>query len=177
MQRRGATPPIHRRFNEDEAIKQIRNRYSQIGYKIKGQVEILQGDEEFCYMCQTLYDKGYKDWMILAAIFNVVLNLEMRDAGVDYTDQQYAEQFMRDLAQKERHTVYSAELFLGDEFDRALITFQFTALLTWGFHPRARLLSPTVVEWFLRERMRHFDYDLPHHALFGDPPGDWPSLE
>ena len=56
----GSTPPLHRRFNESESLRQIRDRY--IGLRrIAAQVAILQNDDAFLERCAGYYRSGYKD--------------------------------------------------------------------------------------------------------------------
>jgi hypothetical protein len=37
-------------------------------------------------------------------------------------------------------------------------------------------VEPRAIRAFLRDRMHHYDLDLPHRPLFGTPPGDWPEV-
>lgn len=171
----GTHPPIHRRFNEKDAIEQIRNRYTRIREKIPNQLVALQQDSRFREFCADLYSRGFKDWMIIAVIYNVVLNLKLRKQGVNYLDREELERVMRPFASATIEDVFPTKDFIGAGFDRCLMTFHAAVLSTWGFHPRLQLIKPEVVEKFLRERMRHFDYDLPHDPVFGNPPGDWPK--
>lgn len=173
----GIVPPLHRRFDESKALEQIRNRYRLLREKISRQVTALQADSGFRIHCKSLYAKGYKDWMLIAVIYNVILNVYLQENGIDLLNKKAAEKAMRDFMGRQITDVYPAALFLGEEFERCLKTFQMTVLVTWGFHPRARLLKPDVVEKFLRERMRHFDLDFPHRPLFGDELGEWPETD
>ena len=171
----GTIPPTHRRFNEDQAMEQIRNRYELIREKIPNQLDALQHDAHFREFCGDIYGRGYKDWMILATIYNAVLNLKLHERQVDCLDPDAMSRAMQQISLEPIDDVYLTENFIGTAFEMCLKTFNMTCLMTWGFHPRVRMLKPDVVERFLRERMRHFDFDLPHNSLFGDPPGEWPS--
>ena len=74
----GMTPPIHRRFNEREAIEAICDRYGIFREKISEQVLVLQQSEQFRARCRNYYARGYKDWMLLLAIYNYMLNLQLK---------------------------------------------------------------------------------------------------
>jgi hypothetical protein len=167
----GATPPLHRRFNERESISYIRNRYHICREKIAKQVEALQQDAAFREKCQGYYQRGYKDWVIASAIFNCMLNWRMRELGLVRTEDQ---QRFPELQNMLRDVVYPTSRFLGEDMDSHIQIHCVTALNTYGFELRRRDFKPDVVEKFLRERMRHFDFDLPHSPLFGEPPGNWP---
>ena len=56
----GSKPPLHRRFDEQESLRQIRNRYLGLREQVDAQVKALQGDERFIKRCEGFYEKGYK---------------------------------------------------------------------------------------------------------------------
>ncbi|MDZ4781404.1 MAG: hypothetical protein SGJ19_14215 [Planctomycetia bacterium] len=172
----GTTAPIHRRFNEEEAAAQVRNRYKLIRDKLSKQLDALQQDPGFCQYCDQWYNRGYKDWMIISAVYNVVLNVKLRERMTDYLDGEQATKAMQDIASRIIPDVYPSDRFMGDEFTACMYTFNIACLRTWGFHPRLHAIKSDVIESFLRKRMRHFDIDLPHKPIFGTPPGEWPVL-
>jgi len=43
----------------------------------------LQKDEEFRQKCTGLYVQGYRDWTILSAIYNCMLNWELNRTNFD----------------------------------------------------------------------------------------------
>ena len=73
----GIHPPIHQRYDEATALEQIRNRYRRIREQISRQIELLRDDDRFCEYAEDLYSRGFKDWMILAGILNVMLNIHL----------------------------------------------------------------------------------------------------
>jgi hypothetical protein len=156
------------------AREQVRHRYDALRARIPSQVAALQLDKDFRSLCKLYYGKGYKDWVILSAVINCMLNwqaqrhLDLRDAG----DRARLPTMANDL----NDTVYPAWRFTQEEMDRAVAGHNMAVLLRYGFEPRRADFQPKTVEKFLRERMRHFEADLPHEPLFGDPPGSWPEL-
>ncbi len=76
--------PLHRRFNEREALKAIRNRYRKIKSLIPTQIKVLQEDSDFRSLCAELYQEGYKDWVIVSAIFNSVLTWRANEMKITY---------------------------------------------------------------------------------------------
>lgn len=172
----GVRPPLHRRFDGKTAMQHICNRYRHCRQKIVNQVRALQQDELFRKKCQSYYENGYKDWVILTAILNCMLNWKAKEVGLTISSEEDPKRFL-ELQQTLQDTVYPPLRFLGTEFDFQIrVMHPTTALKTYGFELRRRDFKPEVVEKFLRERMKHFDFDLPHKPLFGEPPGDWPEI-
>jgi len=168
-------PPLHKRLNQAKSIDLIQNRYQRCHREIPTQVVKLQKDEEFRRLYQEYYGRGYRDWTILVAVFNCVANWKAQEARVDMRSRTGIKAFL-ELAKHLQDDSYPAWRFDREEMDRQIAGFNMTALLAYGFEFRRPDCNPEAVERFLRERMRHFDFDLPHQPLFGDPPGDWPQL-
>ena len=128
--------------------------------------------------CKDYYKNGYTDWVILSAIFNCMTNWKAKEQGLDIIRDEDKTQFSK-LENSIQNTVYPTILFLGQELDERIKIHNFISLKTYGFEIRQNVLTPEIVaciEKFLRYRMKHFDLDLPHSLLFGEPPGDWPNL-
>lgn len=171
----GATPPLHRRFNEATAMRHVRNRYSRMRQQIANQVVVLQQDRAFRRLCQEYYGKGYPDWVVLSAIVNVMMNQKAQESGHDILSFGTNRQLVTEVLDRLSDTVYSPRLFHRTIMDSSIGMHCMIALQTYGFSPRRNDFDTAVVEKFLRERMRHFDFDLPHEPIFGDPPGNWPT--
>jgi len=170
----GAKPPLHRRFNEGKALELIRGRYAGLRSRIPSQVTTLQNDGEFRLLCRSYYDMGYKDWLIVSAVLNCMLNWKAHSLGLDFRSPESRQHFAR-IADRLEDSCYPAWRFEKDEMDKMIAIHNMSALLAYGFEPRRLDFREAVVERFLRERMNHFEFDLPHKELFGEPPGDWPD--
>ena len=170
--------PLHKRFDEKKALVYIRNRYRQLKERIFKQVESLQHNEAFRERCQNYYKEGYKDWVICSAIFNCMLNWKSKENGLEVTPASSNEdkKSFLGLQNKLSDIVYPADRFFGKDMSTHLKLHSVLALKTYGFELRRKDLKPEVVEKFLRQRMKHFDFDLPHKPLFGKPPGNWPKI-
>jgi hypothetical protein len=169
----GSTAPLHRRFDEKDSLRQIRNRYLGLREEISEQVKPLQADERFLKRCEEFYGNGYKDWHILAAVLNLMLNQKLRDTGNTLRTREEFER-SKQLPNQLRGSVYPVELFLTEELDFMFVNHALTCLRRHGFEERGFGLSTKPAIKFLRERMRHFDLDIPHPPMFGLPPNDWP---
>ena len=103
-----------------------------------------------------------------------MIQIRQKELGNPLRTKQEMEQFKRE-AKELRGRVYPAEEFLTSEMDFMFVVHALTCLNRMGFEERAGLQSEPVMK-FLRERMRHFDLDIPHSPMFGNPPNDWPKL-
>jgi hypothetical protein len=139
------------------------------------QVEVLQADDRFLDRCQKRYTDGYKDWHILSAIYNTLLTLESRRRGFDLRTQEGREAH-KNLSKETFATTFPPEEFDGPEWEFAFKMHAITCLGTYGFEQRTRAISPDAIVAFLRDRMRHFELDIPHKPMFGRPPADWPDV-
>lgn len=170
----GENPPIHHRYNETEALAAIRRRYEAVLRFIPAQIEKLQADPEFRAHCQSYYARGYKDWVILMAIMNCMMNWRLNYRGIDVRDvAKFSPEKIGEELNDDTHPTWR---FLGEDMERQIDGHGVLVLPTYGFEMRRSDFKPAVIEKFLRERMNHFALDLPHKPLFGEPPGDWPDL-
>jgi hypothetical protein len=168
----GLTAPLHRRFDEQDALRQIKSRYTALHEDIESQIRLLQSDPRFLARCEDYYHKGYKDWHILSAILNQMLQIRQCELGNQLRTKQEFEEFKK-MALQLKGRVYPVERFLTSELDFMFVTHALTCLHRMGFEERAGL-DQECTRKFLRERMRHFDLDIPHQPMFRSPPGVWP---
>lgn len=171
----GKTPPLHRRYNEENALEHIANRYRKCKKDIYQQVRLLQSDPLFRKKCEIYYKKGYKDWVILGAIYNCILNWMAREKEISFNSIEDSKKFIG-LQDEISKKTYPSSDFMGEDMDMQVNSHILYVLPTYGFNVRRHDIYPQALEEFLRVRMRHFDFDLPHNPLFGDPPGNWPNI-
>jgi hypothetical protein len=170
--------PLHHRHECVEAVDAVPRRYKTFRQKLGKQVYILQKSAAFRTQCSGLYQRGYKDWMILGAVFNYLLQAELQKRGVDISNGQRSAAIAKELSEDSSlvFETCDADELCGDRFIQFLYTFNMVALASYGFELRRRTFDPGVVEKFLRERLGHFSLDVQHDPLFGAPPGDWPEV-
>jgi hypothetical protein len=170
----GSKAPLHRRFDEKDALRQIRNRYLGMKEDIAEQVKTLQAEPRFLKRCEAFYAKGYKDWHILAAIYNLMIQIHLRALGNRLTTNADIAR-SKDSAKAICGKTFAPESFLTPELDFMFELHAMTCLKRLGFETRTGVETGPVIK-FLRERMRHFDLDVPHLPMFGNPPGNWPEF-
>lgn len=176
MTSKDASPPLHRRHESTEARAAVAEKYRLFEERLGPQVLILQSSEVFCSQIADWYERGYKDWMILGATFNIVMQTMLAEQGLDLLDGQTGEIAIRIAMDKTRPMrVYAADHFVRPDFEFFMYHCNFQALLRYGFDIRRHRLKAPVVESFLRDRLNYFELDLHHEPLFGIPSGAWPK--
>jgi len=175
MNLNAASPPLHRRHDSTDARKAVRERYTVFQEKLPLHVASLQKHKPFLEQCQNAYKIGYKDWMILGVIQNVLIQPLLAKNKLDNEE----------MAKSMRH-IFNApgpikellppEEFCTNEFRLHLHQFNLLALRSYGFEVRRQIVSPATLEKLLGERLLYFELDLPHQPLFGDPIGEWPEI-
>jgi hypothetical protein len=172
----GEIPPLHRRFDEASSLSAIRNRYSKLRSILELQVKLLQDDIESRVVLRSFYDVGYKDWHLLSAIYNIRLNIEMPNLGISLDSPPSRREMKEAEARITQMPAPTSMFYTSSVIENALRIFDMTTLRTYGFECRRQDYSFDVVQRFLRQRMKHYDLDLPHPPLFGKPPGSWPEV-
>ncbi|MGH8095001.1 MAG: hypothetical protein ACREIF_16265 [Chthoniobacterales bacterium] len=171
----GLKPPLHRRFNEAKSLEYIRDRYRGMKGKFDSQLATLRADKAFLERCAKPYFDGYKDWHILSAVFNHLMRLESIQRNIDLGTNEGQTAYKR-LADEVKDLSFSASDFDGPEWEFAFTMHAVTCLARYGFEQRTAAMRPELAVNFLRDRMRHFDLDIPHQPMFGLPLGDWPEV-
>lgn len=162
--------PLHKLYDAEKSIIYIKNRYIRIKEMMEKQITALQQDQEFKKICQKYYKDGYPDWVILSAIMNCAINVRMKELGYDVL--RNPDKFL-EISKEMNDVVYPPKIILKD-LDEQIKLHAIQCLHTYGFELRRKDFKPEVVESFLRERMMHYSYDLPHDPLFGESDGNWP---
>jgi hypothetical protein len=124
---------------------------------------------------RSFYDEGYRDWHLVSAIFNIRMNwyydMMQRPLPVGLKKRELDELKRVIGSLVERPARFAEEELIR----RTLMIFDMSCLASYGFEGRRSDYDPKAVRNFLRDRMRHYDLDLPHQPLFGKPLGDWPD--
>jgi hypothetical protein len=168
----GVQPPLHRRYDPQVELELVRKRYSETKARFAVQVEKLQACDEFVEKCKVYYSQGYKDWVILGAIANTMLNLRIAELGADVMEDGIGKRAYDDI----RGRVYPVGQFLGSEMGQHIEGHCAYVLKSYGFELRRSSIPIKDVEWFFRYRMKHFECDVPHEPMFARPIGAWPVI-
>ena len=165
---------MHRRFSDTQALTTVRKRYDGLRPLISAQVKALQKDESFLSVCEGYYAAGLKDWQILSAINNVMMHQRAQELNINLYTEEGVQRYQR-LSDELPRLAYPSKVFERKLMEMMFTNHNLAVLRTYGFEPRRAEVDDKAIEAFLRERMRHFEFDLDHLPIFGRPPGDWPA--
>jgi len=143
--------------------------------KFEAQLAVLRADDDFLRRCEKLYGDGYKDWHILSAIFNHLMRLEANRRGISLETRE-GQAAYKGLADEVNDITFPASEFDGKEWEFAFTMHAITCLARYGFEQRTAAMRPQAAVDFLRERMLHFELDIPHQPMFTKPLGEWPDI-
>ena len=104
-----------------------------------------------------------------------MIQWQAKRLGIDYRQPMQMISLDR-VGKKLDNTTFPTWRFMDEDMAHQMQIHGLIVLQSYGFELRRPNFRPEVVERFLRERMNHFELDLPHRPLFGEPPGDWPDL-
>jgi hypothetical protein len=169
--------PFHRRADPKAQAEAVRHRYRRTREVGGPQIATLQRAPDFLSVARLWYDRGYRDWHVVAAVTNSMINDVLEERKIDLSRPKRPPLRHNEMLESIRDRIFPAARFTGERIDEMMFGFELAALAGLGFVIRDPALGREQVRRFLRERMNFYEFDLPHPALFADPPGDWPKLE
>ena len=167
--------PLHSRYSKEKSLEMVRNRYFHLKEILCAQVPALQNDIAFCELCKEYYNNGYKDWMILSIIANIMLNIMLNKIPIPQNREEMEREVI-DASEEITGKVYPTYVFNKEKMDSSFVIFALTTLKAWGFEIRRARLSKDEILNFLSERMAFFEDDIDHQPLFSKNGGEWPEI-
>jgi hypothetical protein len=158
-------------YSKEIAEKHIKQRYSRITRQIKYTLARLSIDQEFIKTKNMLKHKGWHDWHIIMAIYNITLNYRLRfneDAQINSSI--FEIEYKKILQEKEK--VDDIEIPISEfneENMRLNLRFSMISYLKiLGLE--SRQISPNIdeIEEFLRRKYNYWIDDIEHIDPFSD---------
>lgn len=156
-------------YNMDEELQAIQRRYERIPKEIPFTLERLKSSKDFQLTIQKLHtEENWKDWHILLALFNAVLNwhVEVNNAL------QNAER-ARSITQ-----VFNKRGERMDDPPVPMYYFEVEKMKHWlnaaialyidgkGAEPRKRGYDFAKLRKIIEQRYHYFELDIPHDSIF-----------
>jgi hypothetical protein len=157
-------------YSREATEKKIRERHEQILKLLPFTIRRLKQQADFIAIVRVFKSRGWKDWHVLAAILNFVLNYRARERfGPTPTPDQVAK-YMFDVATKPE--TKNTKLIPTAHFTMEALEFSrkmnlHPVLQSWGFEPHHPALRDEVIEDFLARRYGYWDDDFEHEPIFG----------
>ncbi len=155
-------------YNKKISEKMIKNRYKNSIPPIRLTLKRIVPTEEFQQLKKSFRLSGWKDWHILLAFFNLVLNYRMRELGILNNINEMVEFTENFLYQEEREGSIQVPLseFTEHNMTKSLEQSMSATLGTYGFSLEGKSLEIEEIKRFLSEKFNYWKDDVEHENIF-----------
>ena len=157
-------------YSRDQANELLQTRYLNLAKGLRITVPMLASSEAFRATVRTLRAKGWLDWHILAAIFNIVMNYRFPVNRYDLPLEETENQMIREALQVENASASPVPigLFTLDAMDENRKLAMLALVKHWGLELRQITPDIPAIEQLLADRYGYWDDDIPHDDPFAE---------
>jgi hypothetical protein len=161
----------YRRYDETESLNAITQRYEDLVIPVGQTLTRLGSDSPFLQVMAELRSNGWKDWHLLTAVTNIVLNARAVERGINMTttmSEADAERFwqLMDQAESPTDTAIPLHLFSAENMWFHLGNAARMTAANWGLDVRRNPLETRALLDVLGDRFHYWTDDVPHERLF-----------
>ena len=159
-------------YSAAEAEAMIRNRYEMIPAGIPAALATLRESPHFLTIVRELRVEGWKDWHVLQAVFNGVLNTWV---GPGYESSDGLEGFQERMLDLQQRLASDGDVGLppivpdaitAESMKQFLVGSAGPTMMAWGLRlPRVRFRIEDIIDALARD-YRYWDDDVPHDDPF-----------
>ena len=155
-------------FSRDQADELLQTRYQNLAKGLRITIPVLAASEAFRETVAALRAKGWLDWHILGAIFNIVMNHRFPINRYDLPLGETGSEMMRNAFQVEDASTSPVPigLFTQDAMDENRKRAMLALLKHWGLELRQRTPDMPAIEQLLANRYGYWYDDVPHDDPF-----------
>ena len=160
-------------YTAEQAREMLATRYEQLPALMPTTLRALRGDRRVATTVALLRRRGWLDWHILTAIFNLLLQVRLSRAGLNRADVQATErgrQEAKDLAftpeADDDPPVALAPLLNLERLDQGRQMALASLMIHWGLDLHAREFDIEAAERLLAERYGYWTDDIEHPDPF-----------
>jgi len=155
-------------YDKKKAEELIKARYTKSIPSIRKTLKRIVPTESFQLLKEKLRSQGWKDWHILLAFFNLVMNYRMEKLGISgnivamerfYQEYPYEEE-------KEDTISIPIEEITEENMKRNLQHSMMATLKGFGFSLQGKLVKPEEITEFLAEKFNYWEDDVDHDPIF-----------
>jgi len=165
-------------YDREHECEVIQRRYTNTLHAIPYTLERLQCSPAFLKTVHQLRAEGWKDWHILIAVLNGVINWRSERTGENRGPQQYLRRFnalfdhLMEHGESPDDPLVPPEYFTVDTMRQWLDASIVAMLKQKGGVLRPRGYDPKKLRRIAERRYHYFELDVPHQPLFPDEPGE-----
>ena len=160
-------------YSQDRANELLQTRYQNLASSLRITVEVLASSEEFRGTVETLRARGWLDWHILTAIFNILMNHRFPINRFNMPSEEAQKEMMEAAFSPESPTDAPVPigLFTLDSMDDKRQLSMLSLVKHWGLECRQITPDISAIEQFLADRYGYWDEDVPHDNPFPNSNG------
>jgi len=155
-------------YVKKKAEELIKARYQKSVPSIRLTLKSIVQTRNFQVLKENLRNQGWKDWHILLALFNLVMNYRMEKLGIS-GNVIAMEKFYQEYPYKEeKDDAIKIPLEEINEVNmkRSLQVSMLATLKGFGFSLEGKLIKPEEISNFLAEKFNYWDDDVDHEPIF-----------
>ncbi len=154
-------------YDKKKAEELIKARYAKSIPAIRLTLNRIVPTEQFQNLKNKLRNKGWKDWHILLAIFNLVLNYRMSELGIRTINamDNFRQKFMQE-EEKEESLIVPLDQINEENMKNNLKMSMLGTLKGYGFSLEGKIINPEKISKFLAEKFNYWEDDVDHEPIF-----------
>lgn len=161
---------LHHSYDAQESQADIRARYTNLLIPVRYTVERLRDDAGFQEIIAELRSEGWKDWHLLTAIANIVVNRRAADIGLDLTtsiSDSELEQFqqIKETPESSSGIEVPVDSFTPEAMRLHLSTAACVTAHNWGLEIRRNVDAASFLD-MLGARFNYWADDVDHPPIF-----------
>ncbi len=159
-------------YSRDRAKELLHTRYLNLAKSLRLTVVMLGSSEHFRPTTDSLRSKGWLDWHILTAIFNIAMNYRFPEDGFNPPSKATQSEMIQAGFRAESATAEPVPIgvFTPDAMNRHRQLAMMALLNHWGLECQQNTPDMPAIERLLAARYGYWDDDVPHDAPFPDSP-------
>ncbi|WP_284975251.1 hypothetical protein [Arthrobacter sp. efr-133-TYG-104] len=161
-------------YDRAASIDAIAARYEKMLPPVRLTLPRLAGDTDFIKLVTSLRAEGWKDWHLLLAVVNIVVNGRAAQRGLNMTTSITKADVERvslltQEEEREEDPEPPLKIFTEDRMWFHLSNAALTTVRRWGLEVRLNRVDPRSFLGLLGDRFNYWDDDVEHEPIFTTP--------
>jgi len=152
-------------FRGETPAERVPGRYGAFAKILRVTVPRLAREDSVQRVISELRVEGWKDWHLLMAISNLVVNFRLAESGEDFTDPAVRERIMRLEPEDPSDAQIDPAMVTADALRTQLLISAAATADAFGLQPSG-ILSPAEIQYVLVTRYSYWDDDAAHDDPF-----------
>lgn len=154
-------------YDKAKAEELIKVRYTKSIPAIRLTLKRIVPTDHFQNLKSKLRNEGWKDWHILLALDNLVLNFRMSELGIRtiHDMNNFRKKFMQE-EEKEENLIVPLDQINEENMKNNLKLSMLSTLKGYGFSLEGKMIDPEEISKFLAEKFNYWKDDVDHEPVF-----------